>query len=186
MIEHRGRVDTSAAVSRHVLRVIGDKALWHNVGMAEEPSKTDGTLARIERHMIRGNEVVAENAHAFGDLRAFLGEQTEVLGALVTEMRAQGEALREFREEMRAHGEEIRAQGEEMRREMAEQRREFREEGEASRREFREEGDRIRREFSEEGDRLRREFHEEMAMARAALVAILDRLQGGGGAAPAT
>lgn len=143
--------------------------------MADEPSETVRALARIERHMGRGNEVVAENARAFADLRAFLGEQTEVLGALVTEMRAQGEALREFRGEMRAQSEEIRAQGEEMRREMAEQRREFREEGEASRREFR-----------EEGDRIRREFHEEMAMARAALVAILDRLQGGGGAAPAT
>jgi Sec-independent protein translocase protein TatA len=147
--------------------------------MAEEPSETDDTLARIERHMARGNAVVTENARAFTDLRAFLGEQTEVLGALVTEMRAQGEALREFRGEMRAQGEEIRAQSEASRRE-------FREEGDRIRREFHEEGEASRREFREEGDRIRREFHEEMAMARAALVAILDRLQGGGGAAPAT
>jgi predicted nucleic acid-binding Zn-ribbon protein len=51
------------------------------------------------------------------------------------------------------------------------------------RQEFREERQRLREEMREE----RREFREDMRMQRAALIAILDQLRGGGpGTAPAT
>ncbi len=107
----------------------------------------DPLLARIDRHLAEGNEIVRQNTRAFQDLRAFLGEMTEVLHALVRSVNETTAELREHRQE------------------------------------FREE----RQEFRENSREERREFREEMAMQRAALIAVLDQLRGGGaGEAPAT
>ena len=100
----------------------------------------DPLLGRIDRHMAEGNEIVRQNTRAFQDLRAFLGDMTEVLHALVR-------SVNETTAELREH----------------------------------------RQEFLENSREERREFRAEMAMQRAALIAVLDQLRGGGpGEAPAT
>ncbi len=69
--------------------------------------------------MAEGNEIVRQNTRAFQDLRAFLGEMTEVLHALVRSVNETTTELREHRQEFRENSREERR---EFREEMAMQR----------------------------------------------------------------
>ncbi len=130
--------------------------------------KDDHILARIDRHMAEGNEIMRGNRRAFDDLRQFLGEMTVVLQGLARQVNQNSKEVCEHRKESRE-------QWQELREEMREERQETREQWQQTREE-------LLREFQEEARALREEFR----MQRAALIAILDQLRGGPGTAPAT
>ena len=128
----------------------------------------DPILARIDRHMAEGHQIMRENTRAFHDLRAFLGEMTDVLHALVRQVDQSSAEVGEHREESRQQWQELRE--------------ELREERQESRDQWRQIRDELLREFQEEA----RELREEFRMQRTALIAILDQLRGEGpGTAPA-
>ncbi|MDX6680024.1 MAG: hypothetical protein QOG94_63 [Solirubrobacteraceae bacterium] len=135
-------------------------------------------LQRIDRHleasedhtrrgneiMAQSNEIMARNERAFLDLQSYLREATAMLGRMATGIHDQTVAFvasqRELREEIREQRAEMREQREETREEIREQRVEMREHG----KETREHHDEVR---------------EEMRAGRAALFAMIDRLNEG-------
>ena len=96
----------------------------HLVRIDEHMARANEHMARGNEHMARGNEiqresvqvmretrqVMRENTRAFEDLRAFLGEMTEVLHTLVRAVNENSAEIKaELREQRRAYREESQA-----------------------------------------------------------------------------
>jgi hypothetical protein len=53
-------------------------------------------LRRLDAHLARGDQLMAEHTRAFEDLRKVLAEQTQVLRVLTKEIKGFGVEIKEF------------------------------------------------------------------------------------------